>query len=180
MGGLVGRNEGTIRRSRSSAQVSGSGRLGGLVGSQFSGSIEQSFALGTVTGTTDFVGGLLGTLFAGQVSNCYARARVTASNPGGLIGNFALRSGSAGPAKIENSYAASTLSGTNAQGLIGNVAAADVDELTITSSYFLNTNTGTYGTALSSAAFAAESSFVGWDFSAVWRLSSGFPTLAFE
>lgn len=60
-GGLVGRNEGTVERSWSSAAVSGSDANGGLVGYNL-GSITQSYATGSVSPTysTGFGGGLAG------------------------------------------------------------------------------------------------------------------------
>ncbi|HTU63663.1 MAG TPA: GLUG motif-containing protein, partial [Polyangiales bacterium] len=146
------------------------------VGSQRSGKIEQSFALGTATGA-EFVGGLLGSLFDGQVLNCYARATVTAAKAGGLVGSVQGATGSS--PVVENSYAASTLSGTDVRGLFGEVVG-EAGSVTVTNSYYLNTAADTFGTVLPASAFRNQASFVGWDFSAVWRLTSSYPSLSFE
>jgi hypothetical protein len=57
---------------------------GGLVGSEFWGNINQSFATGSVTGNGN-VGGLVGTLgFNGKsasISNSYAAGEVVLSSP---------------------------------------------------------------------------------------------------
>ena len=58
-GGLVGRNDnGEIFASYATGDVTGTSRVGGLVGSNF-GPVSASYALGTVSGTSR-VGGLLG------------------------------------------------------------------------------------------------------------------------
>jgi hypothetical protein len=65
--------------------------------------------------------------------------------------------------------------------LIGFVGASG--DYVVTSSYFLDTQPGTRGTALSYAAMRLEQSFVGWDFPAVWKFDlalSPYPSLAFE
>jgi hypothetical protein len=181
VGGLVGVNTGSVRRSFSTASVTGGNRVGGLVGRQSDpGVIEQSYALGDVTGVLS-VGGLLGTFFSGSVRNSYARSgTVTASEAGGLVGFISGNAG--GPViVVENSYAASSVSGTGAEGLVGMVEGTpDYD---VSGCYFLDTATGTLGTALSSQEMGEESSFEDWDFAAVWKLDaaiSSFPSLAFE
>lgn len=75
-GGLVGRNEGNIERSWSSASVSGSSANGGLVGENL-GSITQSYATGSVSPTysTGFGGGLVG-INDGTISQSFATGAV--------------------------------------------------------------------------------------------------------
>jgi filamentous hemagglutinin family protein len=73
IGGLVGRNAGTIDNSYSTVSVNGSSnsnQLGGLVGSN-SGTITNSYSVGAVTGTGSSLGGLVGNLQSGTVSNSY-------------------------------------------------------------------------------------------------------------
>lgn len=76
LGGLVGRNEGTIERSWSSAKVSGSAANGGLVGENY-GSITQSYATGSVSPTysTGYGGGLVG-YNEGSVTQSFATGAV--------------------------------------------------------------------------------------------------------
>jgi hypothetical protein len=180
IGGLVGVNTGSVRRSFSTASVTAINRVGGLVGRQSDpGVIEESYALGDVTGAS--VGGLLGTFFGGTVRNSYARSgTVTGEEAGGLVGHI---SGAGGGTAfvLANSYAASTVSGTGAEGLVGMVEGTpDYD---VGGCFFLDTATGTLGTALTAQEMGEESSFVGWDFDGVWKLDaaiSNFPSLAFE
>ena len=58
VGGLVGRNEGTVTDSYATGSVEGDEEVGGLVGRNRS-SIQTSYAVGPVTGNTN-VGGLVG------------------------------------------------------------------------------------------------------------------------
>ncbi|KAA0997919.1 filamentous hemagglutinin N-terminal domain-containing protein [Paraburkholderia panacisoli] len=85
VGGLVGRNDGLIERSWSSASVESSGEIGGLVGANY-GTIKQSYATGSVTATTHgFSGGLVGDN-RGTVSQSYATGITYGSaQAGGLV-----------------------------------------------------------------------------------------------
>ncbi|MEC5404227.1 filamentous hemagglutinin N-terminal domain-containing protein [Paraburkholderia sp. MPAMCS5] len=75
-GGLVGRNEGTVERSWSSASVSGSDANGGLVGYNL-GSIAQSYATGSVSPiySTGYGGGLVG-INDGSITQSFATGAV--------------------------------------------------------------------------------------------------------
>ncbi|WP_027214824.1 two-partner secretion domain-containing protein [Burkholderia sp. WSM2232] len=75
-GGLVGRNEGAVERSWSSAAISGSDANGGLVGYNL-GSIAQSYATGSVSPvfSTGYGGGLVG-INDGSVSQSFATGAV--------------------------------------------------------------------------------------------------------
>ncbi len=124
VGGLVGRNAGTITGSHSAASVTGSGTdVGSLVGENAGGTIDTSFASGTTHGTGMNVGGLVGgNAGSGSIANSYATGAVTgagsADNLGGLVGLNDTA------ATIATSYAtgsvSNTGSGTNIGGLIGN------------------------------------------------------------
>jgi len=84
VGGLVGKNEGSASNSSSSSRVTGDTRIGGLVG-QNSDTVSNSCAAGSVTGS-DYVGGLVGRN-EGPVSNSYSTGSVTGyDDVGGLIG----------------------------------------------------------------------------------------------
>src|SRR5690606_26369711 len=93
VGGLVWASGGEILRSFASAEVrGGSGAptdesIGGLVGYQFSGSIGQSYAVGTVSDAYQYVGGLVGYQAGGSISQSYAMGSVSGNNNlGGLVG----------------------------------------------------------------------------------------------
>jgi hypothetical protein len=182
VGGLVGVNTGTVRRSFSTASVSARRRTGGLVGRQTQpGVIEQSYALGAVTGMQS-PGGLLGTFFGGTVRNCYARSPlVTGLEAGGLVGDISGGASDGENRVIVNSYSTSNVSGTGAEGLVGAVEGDPM--ITITSSYFLDTSGGTLGTALTDAELRLQASYTGWAFGSVWQMDSEispYPSLAFE
>ena len=84
VGGLVGRDEGTITASYATGRVSGYGHVGGLVGLD-SGTITASYATGRVSGTPA-VGGLVG-LDSGTITASYATGRVSGTQQvGGLVG----------------------------------------------------------------------------------------------
>jgi filamentous hemagglutinin family protein len=97
VGGLVGRDYGSIAHSYTTGAVTGSVNassygsygsrdVGGLVGDNH-GSISSSHATGTVNGIY-FVGGLVGVSF-GTISNSYATGAVTGSSyVGGLVGGL--------------------------------------------------------------------------------------------
>ncbi|MDC8756174.1 YDG domain-containing protein [Janthinobacterium fluminis] len=89
VGGIAGRNAGTIRSSFVASPLSGNGNVGGLVGYN-TGTVADTYASGTVAGTAQ-VGGLVGQNYAGSVSTSYATGAATgASGVGGLVGlNYA-------------------------------------------------------------------------------------------
>ena len=89
VGGLVGFNQGNglIENAYAIGTVSGGNYVGGLVGNSRT-SIYNSYARGSVAGT-DYVGGLVGTRVMGIIDNSYAAGTVsgTTSNKGGLAGS---------------------------------------------------------------------------------------------
>ena len=95
VGGLVGRNVGTISACYATGNVNGADRVGGLVGEN-DGTISDCYATGDVSGT-GAVGGLvgengpqIGVPHGGTISDCYATGDVNGANAvGGLVGwNF--------------------------------------------------------------------------------------------
>ena len=87
-GGLVGENDGEIIASSASADVSSFIWGGGLVGRNNVGSIEDSYATGSVTVTISNAGGLAGSNGANPITNSYATGSVSAnSHAGGLVGS---------------------------------------------------------------------------------------------
>ena len=84
VGGLMGKNEGTASNSSSTSSVIGNTRVGGLVG-QNSDTVSDSYATGSVTGY-DYVGGLAGRN-EDPMSNSYSTGNVTGyDHVGGLVG----------------------------------------------------------------------------------------------
>ena len=115
VGGLAGTNQGTIDNSYVTGNVSGDWYVGGLVGTNKSGTINKSYASVNVEGTRNAIGGLVGTNYEGTISNSYATGNVLAYNhyTGGLIGDDF-------KGTITNSYATGNVTGNHyTGGLIG-------------------------------------------------------------
>jgi len=132
VGGLVGTNGGgVIRNSYATGNVTGSGNVGGLTGSN-SGTISNSYATGSVSGVASS-GGLTG-YNSGTISNSYATGSVTGSNSiGGLVGDN-------NDGAISNSYATGNVTGSGQfiGGLIGN----NSDKGTTSNSHAIGNVTG--------------------------------------
>jgi len=140
VGALIGDNDqGTVNNSYATGSVSGTETsIGGLVGYNF-GSISDSYATGNVSGGTFYVGGLVGTNDSnGTVSNSYATGSVStsANYVGGLVG-FDFDS------VVSNSYATGSVSGgVFVGGLIGSNYGS-----TLSNSYSTGTVSGSNYTA---------------------------------
>lgn len=156
VGGLVGYvpNTSTIDSSYSTGNVNGVSRVGGLVGFiDTSTIIDSSYSTGNVIGT-QFVGGLVGeSLNSSLITTSYSTGIVTGStDTGGFLGN--------NDATVTNCYWNNT-----GQSL-------------------LNIGTGTDSgiTATSSALMMQEATYVGWDFSTVWKIDEGndYPKLLWQ
>ncbi|MGE7827521.1 S-layer homology domain-containing protein [Paenibacillus sp. NPDC093718] len=163
-GGLAGAANGdsTILRSSSSAAVkSGDASnqfAGGLVGSQGSGSIKDSYATGTVTYTAGnhyfYGGGLAAHLIYGTIANSYSSTAVMQSGSisystiGGFIGIIS-------NASINSSYfdkvASTQASGVGVVGYLGQP----------------------HLTGLTTDEMKAASNYGGWDFTNTWAVDAG-------
>ena len=121
-GGLVGINKGTIQKSYAKGTMHWDGsstqQLGGLVGRNDEGIIDQTFSAGNIAGH-EYVGGLVGINVYGKVMNSYSNARVLGTEySGGLVGynkdflDFA---------KVSNSFSIGQVisSGNKHGGLVG-------------------------------------------------------------
>jgi len=109
VGGLVGRNSGTISNCYSTASVDGNDGVGGLVGYSY-GAITNCYSTGSVSGIS-YVGGLVGD--GGGITNCYSTGSVSGgSYVGGLVGHGG---------GITNCYSTGSVSGTGdyVGGLVG-------------------------------------------------------------
>ena len=127
VGGLVGKNEGTIGNSYVSSGLGivenpdspvNNEHVGGLVGDN-TGNIINSYAALPVAGTHNNVGGLVGKN-SGDIKNSYATGNIAGANRvGGLVGY--LESGGT----IERSYAAGRVNDSRAGNVGGLVGFAD-------------------------------------------------------
>ena len=86
IGGLVGHNEGAFTGSAASGMVSGENDIGGLVGSNTWGATENNTSSGEVLGNNR-VGGLFGSNIRGTIKDSEASGSVSADDrAGGLVG----------------------------------------------------------------------------------------------
>lgn len=142
MGGLVGYNQYDVKQKNatiisncySTGNVTGSGNLGGLVGSNYgTTTITQSYCSGTVTATSSNAGGLVGINSNGVISQCISSSIVnsTSSTVGGLVG------GSTGStAKIDQCFNSTTVNATAVGcGYIGGLVGVNSSGSTITNCY---------------------------------------------
>ena len=120
VGGLVGFSEGTIASSYMIGSVRGSSRVGGLVGEGEGDTITNSYATGSVEGTSFAIGGLVGDSRGGAITSSYATGSVKGDDSvGGLVGYSQVT--------ITNSYATGTASGDeNVGGLVGYIDYGNV------------------------------------------------------
>lgn len=139
VGGLTGRNDGTVCNSYSTGSIIGTfDFVGGLVGCNgHYGTISNCYSTGRVTGKASQVGGLAGSN-GGSISNCYSTGYVigTGTYIGGLVGYNGSR---AGGSYISNSYSTGpvTSTGNCVGGLVGRSAGA------ISNCYATNSVNGT-------------------------------------
>lgn len=95
-GGLVAKlTKGEVDNVDVNCTVSGTARVGGVIGHAVSCTITNTTAAGTVTGTDYYLGGLVGLMYDSTVKNCSADVDVTCeslanaySRIGGLVGQI--------------------------------------------------------------------------------------------
>lgn len=113
VGGLVGRNIGVVTESYSAVEVNGEENVGGLIGRNgAAGSLSESYTTGGVNGNKD-VGGAVGSN-GGDLVDSYARGGVEGnSTVGGLVG---VNSGGT----VQRSYSTGRVGGApDSGGLVG-------------------------------------------------------------
>ncbi|MEM5295920.1 filamentous hemagglutinin N-terminal domain-containing protein [Burkholderia sp. JPY481] len=185
LGGLVGRNDGLIERSWSSAFVGSAGLLGGLVGGN-GGTIVQSYATGPVSGGNHGSGGGLVGANDGTISQSYATGQVYGPfSAGGLaLSNDGL---------IEQSFASGAVLGPSFQGpdygTYGGIVAVQGSPagVPLASNVYWDKQTTTRSVSagtgpqlpasngLTTAQMSDPASFVGWDFgpTGAWVIPAG-------
>jgi hypothetical protein len=84
-GGLVGSNTGTIVQSNTAVATAGQQAGGLVVQNESSGTIDASFATGTVSASDEGAAGGLAYVNYGSISQSYASGSVSAAEAGGLI-----------------------------------------------------------------------------------------------
>jgi len=131
IGGLVGRNEGTVTNCSTAGNTSGTDFVGGLVGSN-SGAVTHCHATGSKSGT-DIIGGLVGCNSYGTVKNCYSTGNVNGKNyVGGLVGYGFFST-------VRDCYAAGNTIGIN---IVGGLVGYNDHYSTMTNCYAVGNTSG--------------------------------------
>jgi len=172
VGGLVGRCDGAIISSSSSANVSVVQKYaGGLAGSN-GGRVVRCYTTGQVSG--DYGAGLTGDNY-GTVDGCFSTAQVSATTRG-AAGLVALNGGT-----IQNSYATGKVAGPSpVGGLVGQGNGL------VTSSFWDVQNSGQSlsagGVGKTTVQMKQAATFAGWDFAGTWTIQEGvdYPRLQWE
>lgn len=183
---LAGQNFGNITKAYAVGSVTGRS-AGGLTGRNW-GTISQTFSTGSVTGLSGGSVGGLTSNNAGAISDSFSTSTVTLAFTScgincssGSAG--ALVAGNMGGGTLTNTYATGllTINGSlspNSNGLMG----GGINFGTATSSYWNIETTGqtTSGGGLgkTTSQMTQQSTYAGWDFTNIWRMGSGYPTLA--
>jgi hypothetical protein len=179
VGGLVGKNSGTITNSYATGSVTGKHYVGGLVGMNM-GTITNSNATGSVTSNYYHAGGLVGwNEDMATITNSYATGSVTGSiSAGGLVGTNV--------GTITNSYATgSVTSNAYVGGLVGANYYGDDDGI-VTNSYYDTETSGQSDTGKgepkTTVEMMTELTFVDWDFINIWGINEGvnYPYLQWQ
>jgi len=175
VGGLVGDEFGSVGLSHATGAVSGAADgddVGGLVGGQNGGALNQSYSTGDVSGD-DYIGGLVGIQDAGSITNSYSTGSASGTRAvGGLVGRI--------HGSLSFSYAAGAVTGgAYVAGLVGYISSGSV-----ASSYWDAQATG-QSAGLgggSGGPFSAKglttaqmqnyqtygTTYAGWNFTSVW------------
>ncbi|MGI6317660.1 MAG: hypothetical protein GX263_09785 [Firmicutes bacterium] len=168
VGGVVGHNvSGIINECCSTGSIAGLGYcVGGLVGFNDTGSeINNSYSKCSIAGIASSAGGLVGENY-GSIADSYATGSVEGKNAGGLVwSNYGT---------INRCYAAGSVT---SNGYRGGLVAIILDPKSVNDSYWNWDTVGpcdsSIGVPLTIAAMRQQDSFVGWDFTDVWRIING-------
>jgi filamentous hemagglutinin family protein len=159
VGGLVGYNDlGTVQNSYATGDVSANGHfIGGLVGVSQAGTIETSYATGTVSGGANSfdIGGLVGENEFGTVETSYATGAV--SGPSDVGGLVGLNFA----ATVQTSYATGAVSGGTGSSDLGGLVGANSIVGTVETSFATGAVSGScdVGGLVGSNSFLVQNSY---------------------
>ncbi|MHC4500617.1 MAG: GLUG motif-containing protein, partial [Planctomycetota bacterium] len=169
VGGLVGRNEGSITSCYSAGWVSGDSRVGGLVGRNGGGSITSCYSTGSVSGRR-YVGGLVGDNDHSSITTCYSTGSVSGNSYiGGLVGRNGRDS------TVTMSYSTGIVFGTGYS--VGGLIGSGWGGSTVTFCFWDMETSGLCdsegGTGLTTAEMQTASTFAtaGWGCNPVWTIN---------
>ena len=174
VGGLIGESTSSISQSSSAGSVTGATDVGGLVG-QTSALVQTSFSRSNVIGNQN-VGGLIGLHTDTAVQNTYAIGTVTgavSSSTAGLVGTMAATSACAG---VSNSYVAGEVNGGNSGDAFANSSTDCTAHSATFFDSEVSGQTSMLASGQSSAQMRQSVTFSGWDFTAntgIWAIEQG-------
>lgn len=180
VGGIVGSCSYTwIYNSSARCDIGGTGiYVGGITGKAFYGGIEKSFSESTIQGLND-VGGVAGYVYYTWVTNCYSTGAVTGDNSvGGLIGRTS-------SGKITNCYSTGSVVGTGTVGGLISSGSSSSDYY-VKNCYWDTENSGqatSYaGTGKMTLEMQQLDTFVAWACDGSWTIDEGddYPRLNWE
>ena len=166
--GYVGRG-GTVSDLGVEGQVTGGKYVGGVVGDNFYGTVENCYNTGAVSGSSN-VGGVVGENL-GTVENCYSTGSVSGeSTVGGVVGENLNT--------VENCYNTGNVTSAQTGGNIGGVVGMSGSGSTVENCFYLKTGaifTNTHGTAICACEFANEGTFTNWSIGTdgIWMMGGG-------
>lgn len=156
--------------------------VGGLVGYQSSGSIQQCAVSGAVVcaGNGRYLGGLAGCLHNMTAVNCRSDVNVSSSLGGAYIGGFA---GMA--SNLTNCYSVGKVTASEDAMHVGGLAGFAPAGAIVSSYWDTQTSSqpaGSGGTPKTTQEMQKMSTYASWDFDAVWRICDGtnYPRLQWE
>lgn len=201
VGGLCGRNRyGKIYNCYAEGIISGGEAVGGLCGENSHGWINNCYATGNVSGGSR-IGGLCGiNVDGGIINKCYTSGTVSAGsgaggfcyqNDGAISNSYATAMVSGGwrvggfvaynVDSVDNCYSTGSVSGDSA---VGGFCGDNYPEHggIISSCFWDRESSGQMtsegGTGKTTLEMKAQSTFIGWDFPAVWFMpSDDYPAL---
>jgi hypothetical protein len=176
--------------------VNGAGKVGGLVGEQFAGTIRSSYSTATVTGT-NYVGGLVGHMISfvmvgdtpqvSHIYDSYATGDVTFDGSADALNRIGGLVGQRFQGNIINSYTTGAVpSGIwESGGLVGGTGITFGGSETNNSYWDTQTTNQTSssngGTGKTTAEMQQQATFANWDFGSNWSIdANNYPRLQWQ
>lgn len=141
VGGLLGYNDGVVSTSYSSGLVSGSIDVGGLLGWNYGGEINNTYSISPASGTSN-IGGLIGrtTLAASKIRTSYSAGLVSGTTNGGLLG-------------------------------LNSVGGSLTSENNFWDNQTTNQTSSATGTEKTTELMKQQATFTGWNFTDIWSIT---------
>lgn len=179
VGGMIGLSGGSTGTNMiTNGFITGNEQVGGVVGWAYEGSIfKNGYSLATVKGG-NFVGGFAGMVnTSSKIENSYAKGYVFGVyRTGGFVGDVNISG------EVRNVYATGLVrGGTETGGLIGRTSGSGYEYNSYWDKQTSRQPTSAKGKGYNTNEMKKQSTFVPWDFSAIWGVDTlknqGYPYL---